>query len=70
MRLPKIGTHRTIQNRPGYLNLSKIVEWVQKGRLDINNKIDIFTLIKARCVSIDKCKYGLKILARGDFSDF
>ena len=34
MRLPKFGRTRSIQNRPGYVNLKKVVEWVEKGRLE------------------------------------
>ena len=47
MRLPKFGVPRSIQDRPGYLNLSKLHEWIQKGRLDISKNIDILTLVKS-----------------------
>mmetsp|Transcript_40449 Transcript_40449/g.35902 ORF Transcript_40449/g.35902 Transcript_40449/m.35902 type:complete len:292 (+) Transcript_40449:90-965(+) len=62
-RLPKFGFTRRNRKRYEYVNMEKIIDFVRKGRLDPSKTITIRDLFMAKVVP--KCKYGIKILARG-----
>jgi len=68
--LRKYGSDRLNKNRPGYLNLVKLVEWIQKGRIDGNKKINIYTMVRSGLMNKDKVRYGVKLLNRGYMDGF
>lgn len=67
-RVPKSGrSKRSFSFEPtSYVNLSKILYCINKGRLDPFNKIDIKDMVKAGAVSSPK--HGLRLLGRGGSS--
>jgi len=62
-RLPKWGMTRKNRERFEYLNITKLMYYVQQGRLDASRTITIKDMYHAGMFS--KVKYGVKLLGRG-----
>ncbi|PRP88508.1 ribosomal protein L15, mitochondrial [Planoprotostelium fungivorum] len=62
-RMRKYGfSNGTFKKEYDYVNLNKIQEWIDRGRIDPNQTITMKTLKDTKCVT--HIKEGLKVLAR------
>ncbi len=63
-RTPKRGfNNKGFLERFAYVNISQLIYYINKGKIDPNKKITIRDMFEAGAVS--KVKYGLKLLGRG-----
>ncbi len=63
-RVPKLGTSKRSYRyeRLAYVNIEKILYYIQKGRLDATKTITIRALVE--CGAISQTHYGVQLLGR------